>query len=264
MHGLATVPLAALLAAAGAGCSGVTYSQDFDREVRIEPAATWAWQPLTADQEQALADVSPFLQRRIRRAIERELAEKGFTYSPDVVADYSVSAYARLPEPSRRVTSDGALSEYDVRRPVSPATSVRFGLGFGVGFGHAYRFASPYDPGWGYGFWPVLSYWNPYSWYLPALWGWGRPYFGYLSYGWQPFYGYGLHSLGGFGRPAVIDSDDSGPETLVIAVIDAESGEIVWQGLARGALREVPSGDELEAHVDRVVRRTLEGFPPGT
>jgi hypothetical protein len=48
----------------------------------------------------------------------------------------------------------------------------------------------------------------------------------------------------------------------VIDVIDTASGGVVWQGLAKGALLDMPSGDELDAYVDQVVRRTLQGFPP--
>jgi hypothetical protein len=109
----------------------------------------------------------------------------------------------------------------------------------------------------------VLGYWNPYSWYLGARWGWGRPYFGYRSYGWDPFFGYGIYSMGGYGRPAVIDSGDHEPSTLAIDVIDTASGDLVWQGLAKGALADMPSGDELDSYVDQVVKRTLQGFPPG-
>jgi hypothetical protein len=68
--------------------------------------------------------------------------------------------------------------------------------------------------------------------------------------------------MGGYGRPAVIDSGDPEPSTLAIDVIDAASGDVVWQGLAKGALADMPSGDELDAYVDQVVGRTLEGFPP--
>ena len=242
-----------------AGCSGVTYSEDFDRGVRVAPAASWAWQPLTDAQVESLAGISPFLQRRIERAVQAELEGRGFSLVSDTLAHYLVSAYALAPRPSSRPSTAPYLSEYDVRGPPPRSMSV----GFGVGFGYPYRFASPYGLGWGYGFWPVLGYWNPYSWYLGARWGWGRPYFGYPSYGWDPFFGYGIYSMGGYGRLAVIDSGDHEPSTLAIDVIDTASGDLVWQGLAKGALADMPSGDELDSYVDQVVERTLQGFPPG-
>ena len=251
--------VAASLVLSAAGCSGVTYSEDFDREVQVAPASTWAWQPLTDAQQESLAEISPFLQRRIERAVQKEMEGRGFALVSDTPSDYLVSAYALAPTPSSRSSTAPYLSEYDVRGPPPVSMSV----GFGVGFGYPYRVASPYGLGWGYGFWPVLTYWNPYSWYLGARWGWGRPYFGHRSYGWDPFFGYGIYSMGGYGRPAVIGSGDRDPSTLAIDVIDAASGDVVWQGLAKGALADMPSGDELDAYVDQVVGRTLQGFPPG-
>ncbi|MCK5489918.1 MAG: DUF4136 domain-containing protein [Gemmatimonadetes bacterium] len=254
------VLVAASLVVLGAGCSSVTYSEDFDRGVEVTPAASWAWQPLSDAQQQALAEVSPFLQRRIERAVEHELGGRDFTLVLESPSDYLVSAYALLPDRSSRPGTAPYRSEYDVRGPAPVSMSV----GFGVGFGYPYRFGSPYGFGrWGYGFWPAFNYWNPYSWYLGARWGWGRPYFGYRSYGWRPFFGYGVYSMGGYGRPAVIGSGDRAPGTLVIDVIESASGEVVWQGLAKGALLDMPSGDELDAYIDQVVRRTLQGFPPG-
>jgi len=241
-----------------AGCSGVTYSEDFDRDIQVEPAASWAWQPLTEAQAESLARVGPFLQRRIERAVQAELEDRGFALASDTPPDFLVSAYALTPPPSSR-PSTASRSEYDVRGPAP----VNMSVGFGVGFGYPYRFASPYGIGWGYGFWPVLSYWNPYSWYLGALWAWGRPYFGYRSYGWDPFFGYGIYSIGGYGRPAVIDSGDGKLGTLAIDVTDTASGDLVWQGMAKGALQDMPSGAELDAYVDQIVGRTLQGFPPG-
>ena len=244
----------------GSGCSSVTYSEDFDRQVQVPASGTWAWQPLTAAQERSLAEISPFLQRRIERAVEREFSGRGFTPVSDGTSEYLVSAYALLPDRASRPWNGSTLSEYDVRVRAPVTVSV----GFGVGFGHPYRYGSPFGfGGRSYGFWPVLGYWNPYSWYLDARWGWSRPYFGYPSYGWRPFFGYGVYSLGGYGRPSVIGSGDRGPGTLVIDVIDTASGGVVWQGLAKGALLDMPSGDELDAYVDQVVRRTLQGFPPG-
>ena len=60
----------------------------------------------------------------------------------------------------------------------------------------------------------------------------------------------------------MIGSGDRGPGTLVIDVIDSGSGEVVWQGLADGALLDMPPADELDDFIDRVVGRTLQGFPP--
>jgi hypothetical protein len=226
---------AALPVALASGCSTVTYSEDFDREVQVTPAATWAWQPLSASQERSLARISPFLQRRIERSVKRELDGRSFTLVSDRSSDYLISAYPILPDRTSR-----AAATIPRRHPV------RVSFGIGVGFGRrGYRYPYRYG-GWDYGFWPSFGYWSPYTWYA----GWGYPYFGFS-----------VASAGGHGR-SVVGSGDRGPGTLVIDVIDAASGAVVWQGLAKGALLDMPSGDELDAYVDQVVRRTLEGFPP--
>jgi hypothetical protein len=236
----------ALLVMTNSSCSSINYSEDFDRQSPVPGSGTWAWKPLTTGQQQSLAAINPFLQRRIERAVERELDDRSFELVSDASPDFLVSAYPILPERSSRAVGAGWN-----RSPV------RVSVGVGVGFGRPYGWGRPYGyRGWGaYG--PAVSFWNPYPW-----WGWGRPYFGYMSVGWSPGFGYGAYSMGGYGRGSVIGSGDRGPGTLVIDVIDTSSGEVVWQGLADGALLDMPSGDQLDAYIDEVVQRTLAGFPP--
>ena len=235
---VATSVVAALFVVLGSGCSSVSYSEDFDRQAPVPSSGTWAWKPLTTAQQRSLAEISPFLQRRIERAVERELDGRGFALVSDARPDFLVSSYPILPDRSSR-----AVSTARARSPV------RVSVGIGVGFGRPY--------GWGRGFGPTVSFWNPYPW-----WGWTRPYFGYGSVGWTQGFGYGAYSVGGYGRTSVIGSGDRGPGTLVIDVIDTSRGEVVWQGLADGALLDMPSGDELDSYIDQVVQRTLAGFPP--
>ena len=251
---------ASLVALGSAGCSSVTYSEDFDRQAQVPASGTWEWQPLTEAQQRSLAEISPFLQRRIERAVEQELEARGFALVSDAPADYQVSAYAILPERTTTAANYAPRSVYDVRFTYPVAASVGFGVGFGRPYGLGYP---PVIAPWGYGFWPMLGWWNPYAWSLGLAWGWGSRYFGYPGYGLRSGFGYGPYSFGGYGRPVVIGSRDRGPGTLVIDVIDGAGGAVVWQGLAVGALLDMPSGDDLDAYVDKVVHRTLQGFPPG-
>ncbi len=214
--------------ALGAGCSSIKYSEDFDRQAPVPSTGTWAWMPLTEAQQQSLAQISPFLQRRIERAVEQQLGERGFVLLSDGPSEYRVSAYPVLPARSSRAVA-----------VVSPPVTVSVGVGFGYARPYGYRRPYPYRyGGWAWGFGPTISYWNPYGW-----WGWGQPYFGYW-------------------RPAVVGSGDRGPGALVIDVYDTSRGEVVWQGVADGALLDMPSGDELDEYIDNVVQRTLKGFPP--
>ncbi len=231
VHAALTAPaVAALILALSSGCSNVKYSEDFDRQAPVPSTGTWAWHPLTEAQQRSLAQISPFLQRRIERAVEQQLGERGFVLLSEGPSEYRVSAYPILP-----ARSVGTVSTARARPPVR----VSVGVGFGYVRPYAYRRPYPYAyGGWGRGYgWPV-SYWNPYVW-----WGWSQPYFGV----WQP---------------AVVGTGERGPGALVIDVFDTSRGEIVWQGVADGALLNMPSGDDLDTYIDKVVRRTLQGFPP--
>lgn len=227
IHVALTAPaVAAWITVLGAGCSNVKYSEDFDRQAPVPSTGTWAWIPLTEEQQRSLARVSPFLQRRIERAVEQQLGERGFVLQSDGPSEYRVSAYPVLPARSSRAVA-----------AARPPARVSVGVGFGYARPYGYRRYYPYRYG-GWGFGPPISYWNPYVW-----WGWGQPYFGYR-------------------QTAVVGSGDRGPGALVIDVYDTSRGEIVWQGVADGALLDMPSGEELDEYIDNVVQRTLKGFPP--
>lgn len=243
---------ASALALIGAACSSISYTEDFDRQVNIASAGTWSWQEPTTGSPSDLSEVSPFLPTRIESAVGRELQSRGFTRVEEG-ADYLISAYALQTQTSSR-PSTAPLSDFDVRQP---STTTGY-AGFGVGYGATYRVGSPYGFSFDFGSWPLFSYWHLYSWFLGPRWNWGRPVFGDRSYGWDPSIGYGVYSVDQDGRPAT-----ARPGTLAIDVTDAVSGDVVWEGRARGALVDIPSGEDLDAYVTEVVNRTLGKFPTG-
>ena len=120
---VATSVVAALFVVLGSGCSTVSYSEDFDRQAPVPSSGTWAWKPLTTAQQRSLAEISPFLQRRIERAVERELDGRGFALVSDARPDFLVSPYPILPDRSSR-----AVSTARARSPV------RVSVGIGVGY----------------------------------------------------------------------------------------------------------------------------------
>jgi len=242
-------PLLVLCASlSAAACSSVAYTQDYDRLAPAIQATTWRWRPLSPAQQQAFDRISPFLNRRIERAVQQELSDRGFELVDGGDATYLVSAYPILPDRTSRAAYRGRA------RP-----PVRVAVGFGVGWGRPYGGWGPYPYGrWSYGYAPAYGYWGPYMWPM----GWTWPYYGYPAYGWVPGFGFAVSSAGGYGRP-VVGSGDRGPGSLVIEVLDARSRSVVWQGVAQGALLDMPPVDEMDAYVDGVVARTLKGFPPG-
>lgn len=237
--------LAAPVFLVAAACSTVSYTQDYDRQAPAIEATTWRWRPLTAAQERALERISPFLLRRIERAVEQDLGDRGFQRIAEGPSRYLVSAYPILPDRNARAAYRGVN-----RSPVR--VSVGFGVRWGRPYGGWWR-PAPY-PAWGYR--PAYGPWSPYMWPL----GWSWPYYGYPAYGWGPGFGFAV-TTGGYGRP-VVGSGDRGPGSLVIEVLDARSESVVWQGVARGALLDMPPAAEMDAYVDEVVSGILEGFPP--
>ena len=251
----------ALLAAAtmsAAGCSAVRYSADFDREAPFREYKTYAWSPASPQERAALQRVNPFLEKRLRRAIDRELASRGFVQAPEDEADFLVSAHPLVPERTR-----GDSASANAYRRSGPRVS----MGVGIGFGRRY----------GYGY-PYFGYRNPYLFYYP-YWGFGYYPFGGLGY--YPFgaFGYpydfdypyafypawgryppsGLYPMGAYGRRY---RRGLAQGTLVVDVIDTSNQELVWRGSAEGALLETPREAKLDEYVARVVEKILKRFPP--
>jgi hypothetical protein len=247
-----------------AACATVKYSEDYDRQATFEDYETYDWIAPSEDERAALERVNPFLERRLQRAVEAELADRGFVRSVEDDPDFWVSVYPLVPS-----SEDG---------PRARGARGHVSIGFGLGFGHPYRYGYPY-----YGFrypyyglrYPYFGYRYPYSgyrypsWGYPYVAGFGFPYFaiwypfpGYSGYGWGPGYTGGYHSFGGYGYPAAIAVDGLGPGTIVVDVTDAQTGELAWRGWAEGALVDVPGPNQLTEYADEIVANIMKGFPP--
>jgi hypothetical protein len=50
--------------------------------------------------------------------------------------------------------------------------------------------------------------------------------------------------------------------TLVLDFIDAKSKELIWRGIATGALPNNPNLENIENNINDVVEKVLEKFPP--
>jgi hypothetical protein len=251
-----------------AACSNVRYWADYDPQAAFGDYRTYAWLPATDDQQAALEWVSPFLERRLQRAIERELASRGFARTSDGNPDFLVSVYPVVPEREGEPGDDSAAAQAQ-RTQHWPRTTVS--LGFAVGFGYPYWYGYPY---WGLRY-PYFSYYPPlrigypyygypyygYPYYRYPSYGFMYPYFVAPGYGWYPPYGVVYTPV--FGHRHVFPEGVE-PGTLVADVVDAGSGELVWRGWAARALLETPDAEHLDAYVESVVAKMLEPFPPLT
>jgi hypothetical protein len=217
---------AGLLALAGtaSGCGpSLRVRTDYDPEVSFKSFHVYAW----TDSNGVRTDttVSPFLERRIRRAVDRYLADRGFVATVFGNPDFLVTAFVVGP------------AEQDTRwrtwrtAPCGPVVTFGYGVGYPYGYSvhhHRWNWPTPYfrQP-WGY----VCSYQVGY---------------GYL---WLPVYEEPVERLAG---------------TLMIDVLDPLTNELVWRGSAEGAVfaggQQAPTQEEL----DDIVGQILREFPPGT
>jgi hypothetical protein len=101
-----------------AACSGVRVGQDYDPSTEFSGLKTYDWHPdLEAPGEGGPAG-SPFVDSRIRSAIVRNLADKGYRKAADGNVDFLV------------------YYQYGIRRRIA-SDRVRTGVGFGSGgWGH--------------------------------------------------------------------------------------------------------------------------------
>ncbi len=75
--------------------------------------------------------------------------------------------------------------------------------------------------------------------------------YGYYGWGWNPWY-WGV-------GPNTVNTTSEG--TLYLDLIDAESKQLVWQGMGTAALaKEV---NKKQERIDEIVNKILEKYPPG-
>ena len=226
-------------------CASVQYRTDYDREADFVQLETYGWMLPTEEEQQALTRISPFLERRLTRALDRELTDRGYLETTDGNPDFWVSAYPVVPISDENDGADNGSTEV-VQQPVRTG-GVAVSVGF-VGGGFCCRgfYGAPYAP-----------FVYPYG-------GFGYPrYGGYPGFG-VGFYsvgGYGGYPSGGFGYPISASASGYAPGTLAVDVIDGRADELVWRGWAEGALFEPIAPERLADFIDEVVEKIMRGFP---
>ncbi len=91
------LPLATLTLFAAACAPGVTVHNDFDHDVAFAQLHTFDWAP--APGRSTTGDprtTNPFLERRIRQAIEANLQEHGYRKATDAAPDLLIAYYAAV------------------------------------------------------------------------------------------------------------------------------------------------------------------------
>jgi hypothetical protein len=143
-----------------AGCAGMRVDTDFDPQASFASLRAYDWMDSAGIVEDPGA-VGPFLERRVRRAVDQALRARGFVYRAEGEPEFLLTAFVVAPE---RVAGP--------RRPVCDWPVVSLYLGWG----HPYRYAFGY---------PWYRWPYPYIW---APWGYACAYRIGFGYTWLPVY----------------------------------------------------------------------------
>ena len=137
--------LVAGITLATTACASVQYRTDYDREADFVQLETYGWMLPTEEEQQALTRISPFLERRLTRALDRELTDRGYLETTDGNPDFWVSAYPVVPISDENDGADNGSTEV-VQQPVRTG-GVAVSVGF-VGGGFCCRgfYGAPYAP----------------------------------------------------------------------------------------------------------------------
>ena len=235
----ARILLVTAVAVTVGACAAVSVRSDYDHDVSFEQLQTYDWTETAEETREEFEAVSPFLERRLQRSVDDALEGYGYQRQTEGEVDFLVSALVVTPP----------LGEGDDSRSyrARPRVSVGVGVGFGS-WGSPYygrrHFGYPY--GYRYGGYPYVGY----------------PYLGY-SYGlWYPF-SFGVRYAPYYSSAEYMTADGYMPGTLVVDVVDGESGELIWRGWADRALAFAPEDpEELPAFIDDTVRKIMRTFPP--
>ena len=214
---LAMMGAASLLAS----CTPYHVHTDYDDAVSFSQFRTYAWMDSTRRREDE--STNPFLERRVKRAVENVMAERGLTAAEVPSADVLVTAFVMGPSAYDRSGSRWLGST------CGPTLSVWFGPRYPFGFS---RRRSPW-------FFPGSYYSNP--------WGYACSYRIGYGYGWLPLYGSPGRQMAG---------------TLVVDVLDGKTRELLWRGTAEGALIDTRRSDQPQEAIDKIVREVLKEYPP--
>jgi hypothetical protein len=204
-----------------ASCAPYNVRTDYDDEVSFSQFRTFAWMDTTRRREGETDN--PFLERRVKRAVETVMAERGLSPAEGTQADVLVTAFVVGPSSYDRSGSRWLGSG------CGPSLSVWFAPRYSFGYRRRY---SPF-------FFPS-AYW-------PDPWGYACSYRVGYGYGWLPLYGSPGRQMAG---------------TLVVDILDREKHELLWRGTAEGALIDARRTDQQQESIDKIVREVLKEYPP--
>ena len=239
-----SVLVTAVAAVVGA-CATVSVKSDYDREASFTGLQTYDWMETAEETQEEFEAINPFLERRLQRTVDRSLGKHGFQRLTEGEVDFLVSAFIATPPEG---VGEGAY-------PGGGEPRVSFGVSI-ASYGYPYGYG-------GWGGYPYGYGWRGYPYYGSQYgrYGYnGYPYFG-SSYGfWYPV----SFAVGYYSSVGYLPVDGLIPGSLVVDVVDAESGDLIWRGWAERALAFAPEElEDLPAFIEETVGKIMATFPPG-
>jgi hypothetical protein len=78
-------------------------------------------------------------------------------------------------------------------------------------------------------------------------------------------YGYGYGRWGGYGYGGGgVDVQQYTQGTIILDFVDSKTKQLVWRGVATGALADKPDPKTVEERLTGIVQQLLANYPPGT
>lgn len=123
-----------------AGCSGLTVTSDYDNSINFSSYHTYRWleTPDSTNAKDVFAS-HPFIFRRVRMAVDRELADKGYIMKASGPVDFTVSAHATITEKAR-FDPPPSFYDYDIGYYHGRARWYRSWWGSPYGYPYAYPY----------------------------------------------------------------------------------------------------------------------------
>ena len=201
--------------------TGMSVRTDYDPEASFSMLHSYEW----LDSAEVADELgSPFLERRLRRAVDGALEQLGFVLASGADVDFHVTAFVVAPQSNHDAECRGPC--------LRPSASVF------VGFGYPYAYPFGY---------PWYRMGHPY-WRYP--WGYAHAYRVGFGYTWFPMYDQPSSRLSG---TVVIDVFDAASGALLWRG---------WAEGEMSQLLD-PETPTAQAEVDAVVAEILAAFPPG-
>ena len=243
--GILRIALGAIAVLVLTGCSTMRVRSDYSERASFTEFKTYKWVQRETDWTRREAATGPLVDQDVRRAVNAELARKGFerveSGKADFLIAYRIITRERIGSSDTPASGSYAVSAGYGRRRVA----VRRGIGYGHGrsgyYGRSYH--RGHRGHFGYGLYGSRHY------------RYGRR--GYLGFG-----HYGGHYGYGYGYPYGGYVDEYLEGTLVLDIIDPVANEVIWRAWASDAMDSDPSPHRVRKYVNEAVTEILARFPP--